>query len=79
MAGQTHAGAIHKCFAADAAIYVATEAVQIVGGNGYNRNFLAERFFRDAKVTRIYEGSNGIQRTVIARNLQAMASDRAAG
>ncbi len=68
-----HASAVGKCYASDTAMYVATEAVQIVGGNGYSRNYPVERYFRDAKVTQIYEGSNEIQRIIIARSLQAMA------
>ncbi len=70
----SHASAVGKCFAADTAMFVATEAVQIVGGNGYSRNFPVERFFRDAKVTQIYEGANEIQRMIIARSLQASAA-----
>jgi alkylation response protein AidB-like acyl-CoA dehydrogenase len=58
-----------KCFAADTAMQVSTDAVQILGGNGYSKNFPVERFFRDAKVTQIYEGTNQIQRMVIARKM----------
>ena len=58
-----------KCFAADTAMQVSTDAVQIFGGNGYSKNYPVERFFRDAKVTQIYEGTNQIQRLVIARKL----------
>ena len=58
-----------KCFAADAAMRVATDAVQVFGGYGYTREFPVERFMRDAKITQIYEGTNQIQRVVIARDL----------
>ena len=58
-----------KCFAADAAMRVATDAVQIFGGYGYTREYPVERHFRDAKITQIYEGTNQIQRIVIAREL----------
>ena len=58
-----------KCFAADAAMKVTTDAVQIFGGYGYTREYPVERFMRDAKITQIYEGTNQIQRVVIAREL----------
>ena len=58
-----------KCFAADAAMKVATDAVQVFGGVGYTREFPVERFMRDAKIMQIYEGTNQIQRVVIAREL----------
>jgi alkylation response protein AidB-like acyl-CoA dehydrogenase len=58
-----------KCFAADAAMRVTTDAVQVFGGYGYTREFPVERFMRDAKITQIYEGTNQIQRIVIARDL----------
>lgn len=61
-----------KCFASDMAMQVCTDAVQILGGNGYSKNYPVERFFRDAKVTQIYEGANQIQRMVIARQLAKM-------
>ena len=48
---------------------VATDAVQIFGGYGYTREFPVERFMRDAKITQIYEGTNQIQRVVIAQQL----------
>jgi alkylation response protein AidB-like acyl-CoA dehydrogenase len=60
-----------KCFASDAAMKVATDAVQVFGGYGYTRDYPVERFMRDAKITQIYEGTNQIQRTVIARELGA--------
>ena len=58
-----------KCFASDAAMKVAIDAVQIHGGYGYTREYPVERFMRDAKITQIYEGTNQIQRTVIAREI----------
>jgi alkylation response protein AidB-like acyl-CoA dehydrogenase len=63
------AGAIAKAFAGDVAMAVTTDAVQLLGGNGYTTDFPVERFMRDAKITQIYEGTNQIQRVVIARNL----------
>ncbi|HET7877001.1 MAG TPA: acyl-CoA dehydrogenase family protein [Methylomirabilota bacterium] len=58
-----------KCFAADAAMRVATDAVQVFGGVGYTREFPVERYMRDAKIMQIYEGTNQIQRVVIAQQL----------
>jgi hypothetical protein len=58
-----------KLFASEAAMYVATEAVQVHGGYGYVKEYPVERLFRDAKVTEIYEGTSEVQRTVIAREL----------
>jgi alkylation response protein AidB-like acyl-CoA dehydrogenase len=58
-----------KCFASDAAMRVATDAVQIFGGYGYTREYPVERHMRDAKITQIYEGTNQVQRLVIAREL----------
>ena len=58
-----------KLFASEAANRAATQAVQIHGGAGYLKDFPVERFYRDAKVTEIYEGTSEIQRLVIARNL----------
>jgi alkylation response protein AidB-like acyl-CoA dehydrogenase len=63
------AGAMAKCFAGDTAMEVTTDGVQLLGGYGYTRDFPMERFMRDAKITQIYEGTNQIQRVVIARNL----------
>ncbi|SHE97908.1 butyryl-CoA dehydrogenase [Seinonella peptonophila] len=62
--------AMAKCFAADTAVEVTTEAIQILGGYGYTREYPVERMFRDAKITQIYEGTNEIQRLVIAKHLQ---------
>ena len=60
---------IAKLTATDAAMRVTTDAVQVLGGNGYTREYPVERLFRDAKVTQIFEGTNQIQRMVIARDL----------
>ncbi|HEX4539313.1 MAG TPA: acyl-CoA dehydrogenase family protein [Acidimicrobiales bacterium] len=62
-------GAMAKCFASDVAMSVTTDAVQLLGGYGYTREFPVERFMRDAKLTQIYEGTNQIQRAVIANRL----------
>ena len=56
-------------FATDAAMDIATDCVQLAGGYGYVRDYPFERHFRDAKALQIYEGSNQIQRVVIAREL----------
>ncbi|HEY8677154.1 MAG TPA: acyl-CoA dehydrogenase family protein [Candidatus Dormibacteraeota bacterium] len=61
--------AMAKVFASDTAMRVTTDAVQILGGYGYLRDFPAERMMRDAKITQIYEGTNEIQRLVIARGM----------
>jgi len=58
-----------KCFASDTAMQVTTDAVQLLGGYGYTKDFPVERMMRDAKITQIYEGTNQIQRMVMARNL----------
>jgi alkylation response protein AidB-like acyl-CoA dehydrogenase len=58
-----------KCFASDTAMQVTTDAVQLFGGAGYTRDFPVERMMRDAKITQIYEGTNQIQRMVMARQL----------
>jgi alkylation response protein AidB-like acyl-CoA dehydrogenase len=65
----TYYSSIAKCFASDAAMEVTTDAVQILGGYGYIKEYPVERFMRDAKITQIYEGTNQIQRVVIAREL----------
>ncbi|HEX6507322.1 MAG TPA: acyl-CoA dehydrogenase family protein [Chloroflexota bacterium] len=65
----THLAAMAKLMATDTAMKVTTDAVQILGGYGYIKEFSAERFMRDAKATQIYEGTNQIQRIVIAREL----------
>ena len=61
--------AIAKCYASDTAMAVTTDCVQILGGYGYVKEFPVERMMRDAKITQIYEGTNQIQRVVIARAL----------
>jgi alkylation response protein AidB-like acyl-CoA dehydrogenase len=61
--------AIAKCYASDAAMAVTTDCVQALGGYGYVREYPVERFMRDAKITQIYEGTNQIQRMVIARHI----------
>ncbi len=67
--GNTYEASMAKCWAADAAMKVTTDAVQVFGGYGYTREFPVERFMRDAKIMQIYEGTNQIQRVVIARQL----------
>jgi alkylation response protein AidB-like acyl-CoA dehydrogenase len=62
-------GAMAKCFASDTAMAVATDAVQLLGGYGYTKDFPVERLMRDAKITQIYEGTNQIQRVVMAKRL----------
>ena len=62
-------GAAAKCFASDVAMEVTTDAVQLLGGSGYVKDFPVERMMRDAKITQIYEGTNQIQRIVMARQL----------
>jgi len=58
--------AMAKMFASDMAMRVTTDAVQVVGGYGYMRDYPMEKFMRDAKITQIYEGTNQIQRLVVA-------------
>ena len=58
-----------KCFASDAAMSITVDAVQLMGGYGYSREYAAERLMRDAKITQIYEGTNQVQRMVMARHL----------
>jgi alkylation response protein AidB-like acyl-CoA dehydrogenase len=58
-----------KCFASDTAMKVTTDAVQVFGGAGYMRDFPVERYMRDAKINQIFEGTNQIQRLVIARHM----------
>ena len=64
-------GAAAKAFASDTAMYVTTEAVQVLGGAGYTKDWPVERMMRDAKITQIYEGTNEVQRIVMAKNLLA--------
>jgi alkylation response protein AidB-like acyl-CoA dehydrogenase len=65
----TKASAMAKLFCTDTAMWVTTEAVQILGGYGYIKEYPVERMMRDAKITQIYEGTNEIQRLVIAREM----------
>jgi alkylation response protein AidB-like acyl-CoA dehydrogenase len=65
----TYFGAAAKCFASDAAMEITTDAVQILGGYGYTKDYPVERMMRDAKITQIYEGTNQVQRIVMARQL----------
>ena len=65
----TMACSMAKCFASDAAVLHTANAVQIFGGSGYIRGVEVERLYRDAKITQIYEGTNQIQRNIIAREL----------
>jgi alkylation response protein AidB-like acyl-CoA dehydrogenase len=67
----TFASSAAKCLASDTAMAVTTDAVQLLGGYGYTRDFPVERMMRDAKITQIYEGTNQIQRMVMARQLLA--------
>jgi alkylation response protein AidB-like acyl-CoA dehydrogenase len=70
-AGVAGLAASAKAFASDVAMKVTTDAVQLFGGYGYTQDFPVERMMRDAKITQIYEGTNQIQRMVIARSLLA--------
>ncbi len=65
----TFFGAAAKCFASDIAMEITTDAVQLLGGYGYVQDYPVERMMRDAKITQIYEGTNQIQRVVLARQL----------
>ncbi|WP_331739591.1 acyl-CoA dehydrogenase family protein (plasmid) [Streptomyces sp. NBC_00015] len=67
----TFQGAAAKCFASDVAMEVTTDAVQLLGGYGYTRDYPVERMMRDAKITQIYEGTNQVQRIVMARSVLA--------
>ena len=62
-------GAAAKCYASDVAMSITTDAVQLLGGAGYVKDFPLERMMRDAKITQIYEGTNQIQRIVMARQM----------
>jgi alkylation response protein AidB-like acyl-CoA dehydrogenase len=65
----TFFGAAAKCFASDVAMEITTDAVQALGGAGYTKDWPVERFMRDAKITQIYEGTNQIQRLVMAKQV----------
>jgi alkylation response protein AidB-like acyl-CoA dehydrogenase len=65
----TFVSAAAKCYASDAAMEITTDAVQLLGGYGYVKDYPVERMMRDAKITQIYEGTNQIQRVVMARRL----------
>jgi len=67
--GTGSASSMAKLFASDTAMRVTTDCVQLLGGIGYTKDLPAERFMRDAKITQIYEGTNQIQRVVIAKEL----------
>ena len=58
-----------KLYAGDTAMWVSERAVQVLGGYGYTTDFPVERFFRDAKITQIYEGTQEVQRIVINRSI----------
>jgi hypothetical protein len=68
-ANRTYLSAAAKCLASDVAMKVTVDAVQLLGGAGYTRDFPVERMMRDAKITQIYEGTNQVQRLVMARAL----------
>ena len=72
--GTGSASSMAKLFASDTAMRVTTDCVQLLGGIGYTKDMPAERFLRDAKITQIYEGTNQIQRVVIAKNLLAVTA-----
>jgi acyl-CoA dehydrogenase len=65
----TFFGAAAKCFASDVAMEVTTDAVQALGGAGYTKDWPVERYMRDAKITQIYEGTNQVQRIVMAKKV----------
>jgi len=66
---------VAKLVATDAAMKVTTDAVQVLGGYGYTRDYRVERYMREAKITQIFEGTNQIQRLVISRQLRAAAEN----
>ncbi|MEW6443060.1 MAG: acyl-CoA dehydrogenase family protein [bacterium] len=69
---QPYLASVAKCFSSDMAMKVTTDAVQVLGGYGYTRDYPVEKMMRDAKATQIIEGTNQIQRVQIARNLLKM-------
>ena len=70
----TRFSSMAKLFATETAMWVTTQAIQIFGGYGYVTDYPVERYFRDAKVTEIYEGTSEIQRIVISRETLAAAA-----
>jgi butyryl-CoA dehydrogenase len=74
IADTTLEASMAKCFAADAAMKVTIDAVQVFGGYGYTREYPVERYMRDAKIMQIYEGTNQIQRVIIAKELLSTAT-----
>jgi alkylation response protein AidB-like acyl-CoA dehydrogenase len=71
----TYFAGVAKCYASDVAMKVTTDAVQVLGGYGYMREYPVERMMRDAKITQIYEGTNQIQRVVVARDVLKRYAD----
>ncbi len=71
----TKIAAMAKCFATDVAMKVTTDAVQLFGGYGFMRDYPIEKYMRDAKITQIYEGTNQVQRLVVARNVLNEANE----
>ena len=71
----SHIAAMAKCVATDASIKVATDAVQVLGGYGYTREYPVERYMRDAKVMQIVEGTNQVQRVVISRHIKGLYAE----
>jgi butyryl-CoA dehydrogenase len=67
--GIAKASAMAKLFASDVAVRVTADALQLFGGYGYMKDYPVEKMFRDAKITQIYEGTNQIQRLIIAAEL----------
>jgi len=65
-----------KVFASDVAMKVTVDAIQVCGGTGYMRDYPVEKYMRDAKITQIYEGTNQIQRTIIALALVKESSKK---
>ncbi|MFB0532714.1 MAG: acyl-CoA dehydrogenase family protein, partial [Desulfatiglandales bacterium] len=65
----TKIASMSKCFCSDIAMKITTDAIQILGGYGYTKDYPVERLFRDAKLTQIFEGANQIQRIIIAREM----------
>ena len=63
------ASSMAKCMAGDVAVAQTANAVQVFGGSGYIKGFEVERLYRDAKICQIYEGTNQIQRDIVAREL----------